>query len=194
MHATDNTKKLNKYCLDKKPSNPDEPLIQCPSCSGYLHARCLEERAVEAAYKEHEIATTDASASKPRRKPSNLFDAEVSTTPDEDKLRLTVTDKRDGWDNRHWDVDIGCLLCKSIIVKVVANDSTPKTPAGQTADKHDEEEEGEKREEEEINAACTLDAVTSDAPGDVPTSATITAPTPIAKGERKSNSPPSPSH
>lgn len=46
---------LPKHCIDQKPCNPDELLIQCDSCEKWLHGPCLEQEAVRGAYKTHNI-------------------------------------------------------------------------------------------------------------------------------------------
>ncbi|KAH9879401.1 hypothetical protein J1614_002841 [Plenodomus biglobosus] len=163
--------KLNTYCVDKKPSNPDEPLIQCPSCSCYLHARCIEERAGKAAYDEHK-AKQRTNSTKDKHAWRNSFKVELSIT-DTDEPRLTVVDKRKGKNNIACDVDIHCLSCGALIAKANANPPIPKTPASQIVD-DDEIEEDEK------DASIIPDASSPGAPldeanlaiGDIPTPAT----------------------
>jgi len=168
--------KLNTYCLDEKPSNPDERLIQCPSCSGYLHAHCLEECAIDDALKEHNIAKTKVSGPKIQHQRKAFFEAEISTT---DELRLTVTDKRKGQKDRHWDVDILCLLCNSIVAEAIAHLPAPTIPVGQSAD--DESEEGEEEEKKEEEEEEEEEGEEMSVVGDVPTSATVATTVPAAK-------------
>jgi len=48
------------------------------------------------------------------------------TVKDSSQLCLTVTDKRPGEDNNRWNVDVKCLLCKTLIEK--ASDEIPEAP------------------------------------------------------------------
>lgn len=81
---------------------------------------------------------------KGKRKPGNeaanapLFTAKFSPIDQSGKSRLTVTDKRDDQNNRQWDVDVECLLCKKTIEEATL---APSKPTAQAADKQDEEEE-----------------------------------------------------
>ncbi|KAF1946362.1 hypothetical protein EJ02DRAFT_430956 [Clathrospora elynae] len=150
--------KLKKHCIDREPCNPDKPLVQCPSCSGWLHAHCLEKRAVKEAYEHHK--GTQSKAPKKKDRPSkgetngddsaaaSTFNAELST-PDTGSTRLTVTDKRKGQKNHNWDVDVTCLLCAHVIEKVAKDEPDapePKTPVAQMGDDAlvDEDEEIDK--------------------------------------------------
>ncbi|KAH7069347.1 hypothetical protein FB567DRAFT_540715 [Paraphoma chrysanthemicola] len=114
--------KLRAYCIDKTPCNPDEPLIECQSCSGWLHASCLEEQAVADALEQYKSPAKPGRPPKTKKKMSRKSLAEAAfaarlVVPDLNKVVLTVTDRREGQDNRRWNVDINCLLCKQLIEK-----------------------------------------------------------------------------
>ncbi|CBX95236.1 hypothetical protein LEMA_P023880.1 [Plenodomus lingam JN3] len=168
--------KLNTYCVDKKPSNPDESLVQCPSCSIYLHARCLEEHAGKAAYKQHAPAQSKKSKDKWR----DSFEATLSTS-DTKEPRLTVTDKRKRKNNTTWHVDIHCLSCSHLIACAPTTVPTPSTPSAQLLNDDEIESESE-------NPSITQDPSSPPAPldaanlaiGDLPTSATAPASPPAA--------------
>lgn len=109
---------LNKYCIDKQPINPDELLVQCPHCSDWLHARCLEQQAIRDIREKHKKrgrpnkrakANSDDLAAKPS------LDAKLSAF-DTGKTRLTITENFTSEDNtRQWNVDILCLVCGKVI-------------------------------------------------------------------------------
>jgi hypothetical protein len=128
--------------------------VQCSHCSKWLHARCLEEQATLDAAKNDK--TTPSQAPKKRGRPSKggkadredstatpAFEAKLSTS-ETSKTRLTITDKREGQNNRHWDVDITCLMCEEIIEKAgddSPEDAVPQTPVLQMGDDALESEE-----------------------------------------------------
>jgi hypothetical protein len=100
--------KLKTYCVDKKPCNPDELIIQCPHCSEWLHSACLKKRVLRDA----------ALQQKKQGRPSKLqapatFDAKLRTK--QTKTRLTILEKNEGEPKYKWDVDIPCLVCDKII-------------------------------------------------------------------------------
>jgi hypothetical protein len=146
--------KLETYCIDKKPCSSDETLVQCSHCSKWLHARCLEEQATLDAAKNDR--TTQSQAPKKRGRPSKgrkadggdstatpAFEAKLSTS-ETSKTRLTITDKREGQNNRQWDVDIQCLMCEDIIEKAgddSPEEAVPQTPVLQMGDDALESEE-----------------------------------------------------
>jgi hypothetical protein len=117
------SQKLNTYCIDKQPSNPDELLVQCPHCSEWLHAGCLKERALQDL-----SAKQVASPPKPKKRgrPSkgelassqseatHTFEAKIKGGS---KTRLTIMEKHEGKTKRKWDVDISCLMCGEIVEK-----------------------------------------------------------------------------
>jgi hypothetical protein len=115
---------MNTYCVDEKPYNPDEGVVQCPKCSLWLHTRCLQEQAVRDVYKKDEAQTPK---NKGRlSKSAKTDDDSVAQAPfsaqyitsDDGKGRLTMTDNRRGKRKRQWDVNIYCLACKELIEKV----------------------------------------------------------------------------
>ncbi|KAH7076374.1 hypothetical protein BKA63DRAFT_281377 [Paraphoma chrysanthemicola] len=125
--------KLRTFCNDKAPCNPDEPLIECPSCSGWLHARCLEEQAVVDALEQYKSPAKPGRPAKTKKNMSrkSLVEAAFAARlviPDLNKVVLTVTDKREGQDSRRWNVDINCLLCKKLIEKA-ADELPPQQEA-----------------------------------------------------------------
>ena len=100
-------------------------MVQCPHCSQWLHAHCLEKRAVQTAFEKHN--DTQSPPPKKRGRPSKTAQSNVGTSTaasafkakihssDSGKTRLTITDKRKGKNKRQWDVDISCLMCGEII-------------------------------------------------------------------------------
>ncbi|KAL6702957.1 hypothetical protein ACN47E_000799 [Coniothyrium glycines] len=146
---------LNTYCIDNAPSNADEPLIQCPVCSIYLHASCLEQDAVLTAFEAQKSQTQSGGRAKKLKKAGQkndpayrAFSAELSSTSA--NLRLTVQDKRKGKNNLQQDVDITCLKCRGLIQ--AARGDGPKTPAAQM----DNEDEEEEEDEEDIEPSITV--------------------------------------
>lgn len=127
---------LKTYCVDRAPSNPDEPTIQCPSCSEWLHGHCLEEQAVQDACEENKIdkpSKKGPGRPKKGRKSSSTpaFEAEISITKS-GKTRLTLTDKRPEQNHRRWHMDVKCLSCNAIIEKAVG---------GEVAEEEEEDKE-----------------------------------------------------
>jgi hypothetical protein len=128
--------------------------VQCSHCFKWLHARCLEERASRDASEHHETTRSQAPKKKRGRaskggkadEDSNAvpaFEATLSTS-DTSKTRLTVTDKREGQNDRQWDVDIPCLMCGEVIEKAgddTSEETVPKTPTAQMGDDALESEE-----------------------------------------------------
>ncbi|KAF7674910.1 hypothetical protein GT037_006673 [Alternaria burnsii] len=151
---TNRLSKLNTYCIDKQPSNPDELLVQCPHCSEWLHAGCLKERALQDL-----SAKQVASPPKPKKRgrPSkgelassqseatHTFEAKIKGGS---KTRLTIMEKHEGKTKRKWNVDISCLMCGEMIEKAeedvsekAEEDASEKpvtsTPAAQASDDAD---------------------------------------------------------
>jgi hypothetical protein len=113
-------KKLRAFCVDQMPCNPDEPFVQCQSCSQWLHGRCLEEQAAQAAYNEHVKDQPVKGKRKANRKSTGGADFTASYAElGASKVCLTVTDKRPGQKNRRWNVDLNCLLCHALIEKAL---------------------------------------------------------------------------
>ncbi|CAO2657058.1 Nn.00g058610.m01.CDS01 [Neocucurbitaria sp. VM-36] len=134
--------KLKTYCVDKAPCNPDEPLVNCPSCKEWLHAHCLEEEAVKDAHKKYKIPLPKQPKGKARAKATEtgneaaitpLFTAKFSPIDESGKSKLTVTDKREGQDNRQWDVDVNCLICKKTIEKATDTNNDARERPTSTA-------------------------------------------------------------
>ncbi|KAI4648722.1 uncharacterized protein J4E79_009793 [Alternaria viburni] len=136
--ANSQLSKMKTYCIDKKPCNPDELLLQCPQCSEWLHADCLKKRALQDA----------APQLKKRGRPSQV---QASTTLDarikaqDNKARLTILERRGGKPKRKWDVDILCLVCGGMVEEASekAYKEVPETAGSQFGsdisedDKHD---------------------------------------------------------
>ena len=98
------------YCIDKAPSQPDEPLIQCDSCLEWLHASCLEDQAVRNA----------TAAPKPRGRPKKTSAAKPSITAtcresEHGIVRLTVTTQQSDQPLQDTEVDVTCLMCSKPI-------------------------------------------------------------------------------
>ncbi|KAH7408139.1 hypothetical protein DE146DRAFT_606612 [Phaeosphaeria sp. MPI-PUGE-AT-0046c] len=113
---------IRKICVDRAPCNPDEPLVQCPSCLVWLHAQCLEDRAVRDAAGTHSLQTKMSATrgKKKRGRPSSSsepppFTAYLSTLGESGTTYLTVTDHRPGESKRRFNVDIKCLKCNAVI-------------------------------------------------------------------------------
>jgi hypothetical protein len=199
--------KLRPFCIDKAPCNPDEPLINCHSCLGWLHAHCLEDQAVEAAYEEHKVPAKGRPA-KSKKKGARRSSAGAQftaqlTIQDSGQVCLTVTDKRTEEDNKRWNVDVKCLLCKAVIEaatdalpEAVAADVTeiiedgaatstiaPESDAPKAAEE-EEEEDSVMGNDDEVATEPKIEVPTSDTaapdpePEPVPTGETTDEPTP----------------
>ncbi|KAF2831080.1 hypothetical protein CC86DRAFT_366554 [Ophiobolus disseminans] len=149
--------KLRQYCIDKAPCNPDEPLINCSSCAKWLHAHCLEEKAVEDAYEEQKVPARSRPAKNKKKgarrsSTGSAFTAHL-TTYDTGQICLTVTDNRPGEEDNRWNVDVKCLLCQTLIEKAAKEippeeaqasskgvDSVAATPAVPVPSSADEED------------------------------------------------------
>ncbi len=119
------SQKLATHCIENTPSNPDEPLVCCPSCKKWLHARCLEEQALKEASTQNGTSPSVSSktktpkkANKPAEESPTLpyIEAKLSTSAS-GKTSITITDKRKSEKKRKWKVDITCLLCGELIEK-----------------------------------------------------------------------------
>ncbi|KAF2013523.1 hypothetical protein BU24DRAFT_493985 [Aaosphaeria arxii CBS 175.79] len=140
---------LPRHCIDKRECNPDEMLIQCDSCLGWLHASCLEQAAVKEAYSSNDleppVVENKDAATKRRGRPKRngvkrasstassqapveqLFSAEL-TTSQENSLSLTVTDHREGHTGETWQTSpIICLLCAANVER-----ASSELPGGDT--------------------------------------------------------------
>ncbi|RYN85230.1 hypothetical protein AA0119_g13273 [Alternaria tenuissima] len=126
---TDRLSKLNTYCIDKQPSNPDDILVQCPHCSEWLHAGCLEKRALQGSAKQMAAPPESKTLSSPRRG-EVVHASSAKITADGSKTRLTIMGKHNG-DVEYWDVDISCLMCGKMIEK--AGDVAPEQLATSTS-------------------------------------------------------------
>ncbi|RYN85696.1 hypothetical protein AA0119_g13211 [Alternaria tenuissima] len=122
------SQKLNTYCIDKQPSNPDDILVQCPHCSEWLHAGCLEQRALQDSVFDSGGAAICFALSSPR-KGEVVHASSAKITADGSKTRLTIMGKHNG-DVEYWDVDISCLMCGKMIEK--AGDVAPEQLAAST--------------------------------------------------------------
>ncbi|RAR15525.1 ebs-bah-phd-like protein [Stemphylium lycopersici] len=133
---TNRLSKLNTYCIDKQPSNPDDILVQCPHCSEWLHAGCLEQRALQDSAKQMAAPPESKTLSSPRKgEVVHAFSAKI--TADGSKTRLRIMEKHNG-DVEYWDVDISCLMCGKMIEK--AGDVAPEQLVASTpATKVDED-------------------------------------------------------
>jgi hypothetical protein len=113
--------------------------MHCRFCNQWLHARCLEERAVADAKASDTTAPQGPKKGKGKRgrkkkSPNDPFTASLATGDSDDFSCLTVTDNRPGQDSRQWNVDVICLLCKKTIDKAT-KDLSPEATA---TDKGDE--------------------------------------------------------
>lgn len=135
--ALTGTQKLPMHCVDNAPCNPDQLLIQCSSCSKWLHGPCIEKAALHEAYEsfdltypEEDTAAKDESPKRKRKAPLALLATINSTLSG--KTRLTITDRRLGLKKRKtWDVPIKCLFCEATIEDVEeppATDADPTEP------------------------------------------------------------------
>ncbi|KAE8832936.1 hypothetical protein HRS9122_08649 [Pyrenophora teres f. teres] len=132
--------KLNTFCVDKQPCNPDKLLVQCPHCSNWLHAECLEKDAVQTVLNlQHNTQMPPPKKrgrpSKPTQADVKLFEAKVHSS-ETGKTRLTITDNRQGQNKRQWDVDIPCLMCGEIIEEAEP-EPKPEEEAAENADADD---------------------------------------------------------
>lgn len=122
--------------MDKTPCNPDEPLVQCPSCLVWLHGQCLEDSVVRGFALQ--VMTEAPSGKKKRGRPSSSsslvpppFTAHLSTDGATDTTYLTVTDLRPTENRRRFNVDIKCLMCNALIE--AAPEEIPPEPSATTA-------------------------------------------------------------
>ncbi|KAA8616886.1 ebs-bah-phd domain-containing protein [Pyrenophora tritici-repentis] len=199
--------KLNTFCIDKKPCNPDKILVQCPHCSNWLHAECLEKEAVQTVPNTQN--STPMPPPKKRGRPSKGTQADVDPleaelhSSDTGKTRLTITDNREGQNKRQWDVDIPCLMCGKII-----EEADPSTGADNAVKLEAEPEPQKEEDADDANTTPPLapseaDSVLRDSDADAtaptttkPSTAPDLLPPPAApieiKGETASStSPPS---
>jgi hypothetical protein len=125
------------YCIDKAPSRPDEPLVQCDSCLEWLHASCLEEQAVRDV----------ASAPKPRGRPrKTTTKPTVTATCRESEhgiVRLTVTTQQPDQPPQDIDVDVTCLMCSKPIASERLPEEHSAAPAVEPAPLTDDTSETE---------------------------------------------------
>ncbi|KAL1794703.1 hypothetical protein ACET3X_006519 [Alternaria dauci] len=146
---TNRLSKLNTYCIDKQPSNPDELLVQCPHCREWLHAGCLKQRALQ------DLSAKQAATPSKSKKQSRLSKSEIASSQSEaartfeakmkggSKTRLTIIEKHEGKIKRKWNVDISCLMCSKIIEKagdVASEKPAPSTAAPQIGDDADDKD------------------------------------------------------
>lgn len=117
---------LPLHCIDRKEFNPNDLLIQCDNCKGWLHNQCIEQAAIKKIYEDNNLeypeftTTTNEELRKPRHNvgtasPSDpdelIFGAKV-TSGELGTVVLTVTDFRTGGSPTSEDaLDIICLLC-----------------------------------------------------------------------------------
>ncbi|RAR06797.1 ebs-bah-phd domain-containing protein [Stemphylium lycopersici] len=203
--------KLNMYCVDKQPINPEELLVQCSHCSEWLHAHCLEERAIANAAAEHNIISPPPP--KKRGRPSKAakangddpasksgFAAELSTS-DTSNLRLTVTDNRTFEKKRQWNVNITCLMCNKVIEKAEdpsqpsgAKTSTAHTHGGAVSDEADadgttaisaQENENPASRDSEVDSVIGTQDPEEDAQTTSAQAEDATVSTPLATAEKK---------
>jgi hypothetical protein len=113
---------LRKFCVDEAPVNPDEPLINCTFCSGWLHAHCLEDQAVRDALDEHTPASKGKKGNGRKSSTGISFSAELTTIGPDNNLYLTVTDERPGKQLGSWTVDVKCLICHALIEKAATKE------------------------------------------------------------------------
>jgi hypothetical protein len=143
---------LPKHCIDKTPFNPDVHLVQCDSCTKWLHAPCIEERVLTSIHKKHNLPFAKKARGKRKssmaanqliEEPEPSFKAEVILK--RDRAIVQITDLRaDGAEagkKKSWEEEIRCLLCKNVI------------DAGKVAD-----EEGEGGDEEGENGTVAVGA------------------------------------
>jgi hypothetical protein len=136
--------KLAKHCVDNKPCNPDDVLIQCDHCKKWLHGSCLEDDAVRKAYQTHQITypgdyTSQNAPNSSKRRSSGKADeatpkkpgrpkkgeSRKSTSPQDlvfsaslsvsGSVKVTVTDKRPGQESESWESPVTCLLCGELV-------------------------------------------------------------------------------
>jgi hypothetical protein len=165
---------LRKVCVDQAPCNPDEGLVQCPSCSEWLHARCLEDQAVKDTQAKNAPLTKKKNGAS---KASNggRFRAHFTTLGESGPTYLTVTDMRPEHGNKRWNVDIKCLICDQLIEQA-AEDLPPEIapaaesvslPSRQAIDTKEEDSVMDKSSEEKEDIAPPRSATL--APGETTT-------------------------
>jgi hypothetical protein len=115
---------LRKVCVDQAPCNPDEGLVQCPSCSEWLHAHCLEDRAAKDAQAKN-VTSTKKRNGAPESSAGVEFRARFTTLGESGPTYLTIEDMRPDHDHKRWNVDIKCLMCDQLIEQA-AGDLPPE--------------------------------------------------------------------
>ncbi|KAL1603978.1 hypothetical protein SLS60_005570 [Paraconiothyrium brasiliense] len=129
---------LRKYCVDDKPCNPDDDLIQCPSCKIWLHERCIEA----AAEKEltHLLPKSTTGKKRKRGPSSPSVTAVIKRTRDGYHPRLFITTT--SGIGRNPQRNIKCLACEVVISGVghPAEDLIDIDDEGSLVDDSDEEE------------------------------------------------------
>ncbi|KAF2806086.1 uncharacterized protein BDZ99DRAFT_524312 [Mytilinidion resinicola] len=117
---------LNKHCICKTPFNPSHDLIQCDSCDRWLHAPCIEEKVLQAVHKERGLPFAKKQRGKRKSSvsggavipdPEASFKAEVVAGTHRTVVRITDlrTGTEDTKEEKSWEEEIKCLLCKNII-------------------------------------------------------------------------------
>ncbi|KAL5113694.1 hypothetical protein ACEQ8H_008423 [Pleosporales sp. CAS-2024a] len=124
---------LRTICLDKAPCNPDQSVVQCPSCSEWLHSRCLENKAVRDAQAAFESNNNRPKSSRKSMAKNNLFTARLATEEKSAITYLTVTKHAPGEEDEHHNVDIHCLVCNALIEAAVSGLQTAENVLNATA-------------------------------------------------------------
>ena len=105
-------------CSCGRPQNPDRQIVQCPKCSEWLHAKCVEEDALDRYLAEHgpeatneKVDTTkkawtkDITSKTERMGVTAVFKVETDKSP-----AIAITDGR-GADPVTDQAEVKCLSC-----------------------------------------------------------------------------------
>jgi len=139
---------LPKHCIDKAPFNPDVRLVQCDSCTKWLHVPCIEDKVLKAVYKDKGVpyakkgkrkSSMAAASTEAVLDPKASFKAEVIFGPGKVNVRITDLRTKEKNEETSWEQDIQCLLCKNTIDAGVNGEADGEENGAENGEENDEE-------------------------------------------------------
>jgi len=143
-HRTCQLSEVRRYCICKRPYNPDEVLVGCTkkSCHIWMHDLCIMDAVLQETYEklckntEDDVHTNGASTKKGEgqkkkqkqkkgAKPyEGIFEASIKTDEDTAVLQIRITDLRAtaDEDKKTWVEDVSCLKCGSKVPRATADE------------------------------------------------------------------------